>query len=225
MVSNKPFKLKTVRNYELMEVRSALQKCLRRGQIEESLYWACELYESNYEKYLFYTLATIVAEDIGHFDSANYSAMNSALNLWYTIFIDRKKAKQRTEIRPALGSIIILMASAKKTRVGDDAWMFMELSRKQGLHLDIPDVAIDEHCRKGRELKRSFRFWVRQASKIHPKVRAEELGLKTDYSSELNRWYMKNSPVHDEPDYNEWTHLQPDDPIVEVEFKGVENEE
>ena len=205
--------LRTKNNYDLMEVRSGLQKTIRRGQLEESLYWAIELYESNFEAYLIYTLAVISSEDIGHYNPATYAAINSALTLWHSLLTERKKKKQRTELRPALGSIIVMMVTSKKTRISDDSWMWMEIQRKNGLWLDIPDVAFDEHTKKGKELGRSFRYWVKQSSKIYPKATAEDLGLQTDYSTEVNNYYMKNSPIENESDYSEWN---PDDPDAEV---------
>lgn len=212
------YQLKTKRNYLLSEVRSALQKTIRRGEIENSMYWACELYDSGFEKYLLYTLATISAEDIGHYSPALYSAINSTISLWYSIFLDRKKAKQRTEIRPAIGSIIVMMTTAKKTRIADDAYMYVAIAREQGMFLDIPDVAVDEHTARGKNLQRSSRFWVRQASKIYPRVTSKELGLKTDYSSELDSYYLENSEIEGECDYSEWKPNFSSEPICKFPY-------
>lgn len=211
--------LRTKNNYDLMEVRSGLQKTIRRGNLEDSLYWAIELYESGFEAYLLYTLAVIAAEDIGHFNSATYAAINSSLGLWNALLTERKKKKQRTEMRPAFSSIIVMMVTSKKTRISDDAWMWMEIQRKNGLWLDLPDVCFDEHTKKGKEMGRSYRFWVRQSSKIHPKASAEELGVITDYSFEVNNFYMNNSPVENESDWSEWDANNPDAEIEEFPYE------
>lgn len=213
-MSNDRDYLKTKNGYDLMECRSALQKMIRRGQLEESLYWAVELYESGFESYLLYSLSTVVSEDIGHFNPATYAAINSSLSLWHSLLTERKKKKQRTELRPALGSIIVMMVTSKKTRISDDAWMWVEIQRRNGLWLDLPSVCFDEHTKKGKEMGRSYRYWVRQSSKIYPKASAEELGVPTDYSSEVNNYYLNNSPLENESDYSEWN---PDDPDAEVE--------
>lgn len=205
--------LRTKNGYDLMEVRSALQKMIRRGKLEESLYWSIELYESGFESYLIYTLSVCVAEDVGHYNPATYAAINSSLILWNSLLTERKKKKQRTELRPALGSIVVMLTTSRKTRMADDAYMWMEIQRKNGLWLDIPDVSADEHTKKGREFGRSYRYWVRQSSKIYPKASAEDLGVSTDYSSEVNGYYLKNSPIENESDYSEWN---PDDPDAEV---------
>lgn len=211
--------LRTKNNYDLMEVRSSLQKTIRRGNLEDSLYWAIELYESNFEAYLIYSLSVIAAEDIGHFNPSTYAAINSCLGLWHSLLTERKKKKQRTELRPALGSIIIMMVTSKKTRMADDVWMWGELQRKNGLWLDIPDVALDEHCRRGKDLGRSSRFWIKQASKIYPKVSPAELGVETDFSFEVNNFYMKNSQLENESDFSEWNHDDPDAEIMEYPYE------
>jgi replication-associated recombination protein RarA len=224
-MSKQNYQLKTERNYLLSEVRSALQKAIRRGELENSMYWACELHDSGFEKYLLYSLSTIAAEDIGHYNPALYSAINSTLNLWYSIFLDRKKAKQRTEIRPAIGSIVVMMVTSKKTRIADDAYMSVAIAREQGVFLDIPDSAVDEHTARGKDLQRSSRFWVRQASKIHPRASSKELGVKTDYSSELDAYYLENSEIEDECDYSEWNPNFPNESIYKFPYNYREDKD
>ena len=63
--TGKPPWLLTKNEYELDEVVSVLQKSIRRGLEEESLYWALELSESGYGQYLWRRLCVIASEDIG----------------------------------------------------------------------------------------------------------------------------------------------------------------
>ena len=62
---DKPFWMITKNGYNLDEVVSALQKSIRRGMEEESLYWANELAVSGYGQYLWRRLGVTVSEDIG----------------------------------------------------------------------------------------------------------------------------------------------------------------
>ncbi len=39
----------TKNGYDFFEVASAFQKSIRRGMEKEAMYWAIELYESNYQ--------------------------------------------------------------------------------------------------------------------------------------------------------------------------------
>jgi len=65
--------------YKLDEVVSALQKEIRRGNEEQSLYWALELAESGYLKLLMTRLQVIASEDIGLADSNAAILINSMI--------------------------------------------------------------------------------------------------------------------------------------------------
>ena len=51
--------------YLFDEVVSSLQKCIRRGLIDQAIFWAGELYSSDNQFFLFKKLFTIGTEDIG----------------------------------------------------------------------------------------------------------------------------------------------------------------
>ena len=53
----------TVRNYDLYEVVSALQKAIRRNDPRTAGYFAIEMFESGYSTYCWKRLLTISAED------------------------------------------------------------------------------------------------------------------------------------------------------------------
>jgi replication-associated recombination protein RarA len=55
----------TFRGYVMGEVRSSLQKAIRRSDEFGAVWWAVELDQSGFGSYLWRTLATIVSEDIG----------------------------------------------------------------------------------------------------------------------------------------------------------------
>jgi len=85
----------TVNGYPLDEVRSALQKSIRRRKEWETFYWAYELYDSGMWAYLVRTLVTIAGEDIG---LANPQLMAQCMNsylYWMNLKQYRDKQKQR----------------------------------------------------------------------------------------------------------------------------------
>ena len=45
------FQRLTKKGYDFYEVASAFQKSIRRGLLEDAMYWGIELYESSYEEY------------------------------------------------------------------------------------------------------------------------------------------------------------------------------
>lgn len=65
---NSRFKMKTKNGYNLDEVVSALQKSIRRGLEEDAMYWALEMVDSGYIRYMWRRLLVIASEDIGPAD-------------------------------------------------------------------------------------------------------------------------------------------------------------
>lgn len=213
------YPLKTSSGHDLREARSALQKSIRRGQELNALYWAHELLAAGYIPYLLTTLGLIASEDIGIADPAKLAAINASLSLWLTI---HKERKQKADYRQAVGAVILLMCRARKSRVADDAINLVIERKKRGWRLEIPDVALDSHCERGRALTRGNLFWVRQGSKVHPRATEAEIG-GTDYRSEAEDLWLEN--IIDPTDYSEW---RPDDPnaaILPIPFESNKNDD
>ncbi len=225
MSQKSSYQIKTVNGLDLSLCRSSIQKAIRRSQTDRAMYFAVEIYQSNMEAYLVYSCAVILSEEFSPLGSpAVYSALSSSMNFWLYALTERKKKKQRTELRPAIGNWITTMCSEamKKNRSGDDAWAWMEIQRKMGLQLEIEDQDKDEHCSIGRKLGRGYKFWVRQASKQYPTISPKELGLEKDYTAIVNDWYLKNSPIPNESDWSEWDPDFPDNPIEEYPISDTQ---
>jgi replication-associated recombination protein RarA len=45
------YKVTTVNGHPLPEVVPALQKCIRRGQVDDAIYWAVDMYLAGYDEY------------------------------------------------------------------------------------------------------------------------------------------------------------------------------
>ena len=59
------YKVTTVNGHLLPEVVSALQKCIRRGQVDDALYWAVDMYLTGYDEYCWKRLRIMASEDVG----------------------------------------------------------------------------------------------------------------------------------------------------------------
>ena len=59
------YELKTKNGYDFFECSSAMQKSIRRGIEDEAIFWAVELFESNYAEYIWKRLRIISSEDVG----------------------------------------------------------------------------------------------------------------------------------------------------------------
>lgn len=105
------FKIKTIRGHSLLDVSSALQKAIRRGDARLAGYWAIELFESNYREYVWRRLLTISAEDCWGVITHEVEALYRS---WQMID-QQKKGKGRIFIAKAA----ILLSQARKCRDAD----------------------------------------------------------------------------------------------------------
>jgi replication-associated recombination protein RarA len=145
-IEEKEFILNTAGGYPLDEVRSSIQKALRIGDEESAAYWAMEMIEGGFWRYLLKTCQCIAVEDIGLGDPQVIvvtTAVKEAIE-----FKMEKKGLVPTEI---IGFLILYLARAKKNREGDDFIEYIQARRKQGWKLEVPEVALDAHCKRGRQ--------------------------------------------------------------------------
>lgn len=143
----KEFILNTPGGYPLDEVRSAIQKALRVGDEESAAYWAMEMIEGGFWRYLVKTLQCIATEDIGMADPLAIVVCTSVKKM-IGFKMEKGKGSFPTE---AIGFLVLYLARAKKNREGDDFIEYVKARRKQGWRLEVPDVALDAHCKRGRQ--------------------------------------------------------------------------
>jgi hypothetical protein len=148
----------TGRGYQPHEVVSALQKAIRRSQIREAVYWAVELWESNYQNWCWARLIEILSEDIGPADRY----------LPATIGALERSSKDKLQKKGAgameMVHAVILMASAKKSRFASQAVMLAASDNHE--RLEIPDEALDRHTRRGRAMGRGLENFLDEAAKL-----------------------------------------------------------
>lgn len=153
--------LVTQRGYAFSEVASALQKSIRRGLEEDSLYWAAELDRSGYGQYVWKRLIMITSEDVG-LAEPNMPANIRAL---YDTWTETKKRKDpRNPERMFMVHAVLLLVRAKKSRICDHAkmWAFSD-------HIEwreIPDVALDKHTLRGKRMGRGFEHFFTEGQHL-----------------------------------------------------------
>jgi len=96
--------------YLFDEVVSSLQKSIRRGLLDQSLFWAGELYNSNNEFFLFKKLFTIATEDIG------LAEPNLILYAW-NIYKKWTDSADRLEADILCIKLIKILVGSKKNRM------------------------------------------------------------------------------------------------------------
>jgi replication-associated recombination protein RarA len=155
----------TNKGYDLGEVASALQKSVRRGLEQDAMYWAVELFNSNFDEYCWKRLRIISCEDIG---LANPDAAVQVQSL-YSMYCDLKKKKEDAQLpwRLMLTQAILVLCRSPKSRVVDHAllhfWNTHQTAKKE-----IPEYALDKHTGKGRSNGRGWKHFFEEGTRLEP---------------------------------------------------------
>jgi replication-associated recombination protein RarA len=162
------YELRTNRGYVLLEVISALQKDIRRGNEEQAFYWALELVPK-YEAYLWRRLLVIVNEDVG---IANPPLLSIIPHLREQFFEFRERGKDGT-CRLILANAILLMCRSPKSRISDEFQRVVTQEYMTGERREIPDYALDCHTKRGRQMGRGKEFWLEEGCILEPEADIE----------------------------------------------------
>ena len=157
------YKVTTVNGHLLPEVVSALQKCIRRGQVDDALYWAVDMYLTGYDEYAWKRLRIMASEDVGPAEP-NLPATIEAL---YHAYTDLKKKKDETHAPQRLQFVhaVILLATARKNRIVDHA-LIHHFGNHATLKRDIPDYALDKHTARGKRMGRGAEHFFAEGIKL-----------------------------------------------------------
>ena len=142
----------TSKGYRLDEVVSALQKTIRRAEVDLAGYWGCELMDSGFIRYAWKRLMITSAEDV-------YDMVTNEILALHDCHLEMDYSPSG---RPLLLKAIIILCRAKKSRDADhlgvlvyernmiDAEKLAE-SIKEFRGVEIPDYAVDCHTERGRK--------------------------------------------------------------------------
>ncbi len=157
------YDLRTAKGHDFFEVSSAFQKCIRRGLEEEAMYWAVELFNSNYVEYVWKRLRIMASEDVG-LAQPGIVAEVQALYQHHKLQASKKEDKNQPE-RLFLTHAVLLLCRAPKSRLVD--WVLIAQWRLHDhVHLEIPDFAHDKHNEKGRRLGRGWKHFFEEGSHL-----------------------------------------------------------
>lgn len=149
------------------EVRSALNKSIRRGDEQAAMFWAMEFYELGWWRYLVRSLTTIAGEDIG-LASPQALPMCMTAYLYFTT-VAKEKGEKKTHkcsvcnhvdeskgfYQPhwcELGQIISFLCHSPKNRHVDLIVSLVgDKRQKENWRIEVPKEALDSHCVGGRQ--------------------------------------------------------------------------
>lgn len=155
--------------YLLEEVISALIKCLRNGDELSAYYWAHELMENGYWKYLWRRLVIFASEDVGN---ANPEAAVLISSLTLAVVWMKKHSKHESgDVQ--VGQAILYLCRSEKTREADHFIIVVEQEKKDGLKLDIPDEALDKHTSRGRSNGRGYEHFFKQSGHLSKDIKKD----------------------------------------------------
>ncbi len=150
----------TRRGFGFEECARALQKCIRRGQEEDALYWALELDASGYTAYVWRRLLVITSEDVGlaepHMPATIHALHQNALTLEAGA-----RGRRQGVGRLQLVHAVLLLSRAKKSRIVDHA--LIAFAGDETVR-PVPDVALDKHCKRGRAMGRGREHFFSEGS-------------------------------------------------------------
>ena len=173
------YQMKTKKGYDFFEVSSAFQKSIRRGLEEDALYWAAEMYHSNFDEYLWKRLRVITCEDVGLAEPH----LMATIQALYQTYQDIKKKKKDQSSQPSerlmLVQAVMLLCRAQKSRVICHASIHFFRTHDFN-HKPIPDFAYDQHTRKGKAMKRGLPHFFDEGAKLEnmAEIEGEELYLE-----------------------------------------------
>ncbi len=145
----------TARGYQVHEVISALQKSIRRSDIEHAVYWAVELHQSGHAGWCWNRLKVIAVEDVC--PTEGVSPEIATLEGWGRGSRDGGGGME-------LVSAVIRLASARKSRAA--CWGLIRAGSDHHERLGIPDEALDRHTRRGLQMGRRHDHFFDEAQKL-----------------------------------------------------------
>lgn len=172
-------RLRTIRGYEFGEVASALQKAIRRGDARLAGYWAVELFESGFQKYVWRRLLTISAEDCWGILTQEIEAMSRA----FEKVNDGRPKLEKPKGLIFIAKAVILLSQAKKSRDADhltdliydakgvdDPTLEADLVAARDSIEPIPDYALDVHTMAGKRAgKTKKQFFIEEFDALSPR--------------------------------------------------------
>lgn len=176
---------RTRSGYSAYEVVSALQKAVRRGELDNALYWAAELDQSGFSDWLWRRLKVMSVEDIGPAWPEAPAVIKAVHDQW-------KEAKPR----PGGGSVMCIvhavtcLVRAPKSRMNDVAGT-VHWSAHEELYREIPDEALDGHTQRGKAKGRGVDWFFDESAKVEPPVTDTEELMYAELARKVRKAGMK----------------------------------
>ena len=171
----------TRKGYDFYEVASAFQKSIRRGLLEDAMYWGIELYESNYSEYAWKRMVIMASEDVG-LGEPSCIVQVMALKQSYDFLHTRGDAGAKK--LPFTQAVTVLVKSRKSRFVDHAITVYWQQNREE--MKPIPNWAYDMHTRRGKAMGRGLDYFYKEsclitnANKVEGEEELEKIAWKVD---------------------------------------------
>jgi replication-associated recombination protein RarA len=173
-------RLRTGRGYDFYEVASAMQKGIRRNDPKIAGYFALELFESGYHKYVWKRLLTVSAEDCAGVITHEIKSLHQSFQ-----FVNERTKKDVVKGRIFISKAVLILCEAMKSRESDHLQNLV-YDRKLGItdeeidkwitevradeNVEIPDYAYDCHTMEGKHRGKTKKdFFIDEHNALNPK--------------------------------------------------------
>lgn len=149
---------------------SVMIKELRRGNELQALYWARQIEQGGFYKYVWRRLAIFCAEDIG---LGNPLAIVTVQSLWNAYETAKRDSSRGTPDGNLITMAVMVCARSEKNRECDHLKNAEHSLVKHGWHPGVPDYAVDMHTRQGRgvlDKAQQDLMWFTEWSVVVPEV-------------------------------------------------------
>lgn len=149
--------------YKLYE--SALIKSIRRGLVDDAIYWGCLLYKLGRAEIIWRRLFIHLSEDVGLAERDLPSQISALYDNYQRLLQPGETAYESLDAhRLPMVHAIALLATAKKSRAVDSLVIVNFHGPEE--ERPIPDYCIDFHSPLGRRMGRGVEHFFNEAAKI-----------------------------------------------------------
>ena len=165
----------------------ALQKSIRRAKEEDACMFAYEMYISSPQllEKMWRRLLTISVEDIG-FGNLQAAVQVNTLNE-----VRKSYAYDDGDQPMYFIHAIRLLCASTKDRSSDYLKNIIIKEAAMGKIMEVPDIALDKHTKRGQEMGRGSKHFFEEATKVIP-----QLEIDNDYRERYGKILETYDPDH-----------------------------
>jgi replication-associated recombination protein RarA len=183
------------------ECSSAFQKSVRRGMVDDAIYWAIQIYDLGFGKYVWKRLKIMVSEDVGIANPTLPANVYALSKMWDEQM--GNKNDRPGEAVPFLINAIMLVTMSPKSRVCSQvACICIHCDRKR----PVPDYALDQHTARGKRAKRGETHFFYEGSQVENELVNEVTEFYKPIYDRLcfehmtsDEWKPGDGPVKEKP--------------------------